>query len=113
MRRLLVFALALVGACSAEPLGPLPLRITIEASRTTAAPGDVIDFQVNAQGGQLVGISTTYGDGIEDQFGTSGARTARVTFRHAFSAPGPYVVQATVTDASAGPMNASVSVRVE
>jgi hypothetical protein len=113
MRRLLALALAVLGGCSAEMLAPLPLRITIEASRITAAPGDVISFQVDAQGGQLVGITTTYDDGIEEQFGTSGARTARVTFRHAFAAPGTYLVKATVTDAVAGPKDASVSVRVE
>ena len=113
MRRLLCFALALLGACSGETLAPLPLQIGIEASRMTAAPGDSISFQVTAQGGQLVGIVTAYGDGTEDQFGTGGARTARVTFRHAFTSPGTYEVRATVTDAVAGPKDASVSLRVD
>ena len=113
MRRLLCFAFAVLAACSAETLAPLPLGIGIEASRITAAPGDSISFLVTAQGGQLVGITTSYGDGTEHQFGTGGARTARVTFRHAFSAPGTYQVQATVTDAVAGLKDASVSVRVD
>lgn len=112
MRRLLFFALAILGACSTESLAPLPLGIVIEASRITAAPGDSISFQVTARGGQLIGIITAYGDGTEDRFGTGGARTARVTFQHAFSAPGTYQVQATVTDALAGQKDASVEVRV-
>ena len=110
---MLCFALVLLGGCSADALAPLPLRITISASRLTAAPGDVISFEVVAQGGQLVGITTTYGDGTEEQFGTGGARTARVTFHHAFSAPGTYQVQATVTDALAGTEDASIAVRVD
>ena len=112
MRRLLFLALVILGACSGESLAPLPLDIVIEASRITAAPGDSISFQVTAQGGQLIGIITTYGDGTEDQFGTGGARTARVTFRHAFSAPGTFEVQATVTDGRAGEKAASVEIRV-
>jgi hypothetical protein len=107
-----VVALALLGACSSESLAPLPLDIAVEASRITAAPGDSISFQVSARGGQLIGIITTYGDGISDQVVTHGARTARVTFRHAFSAPGTYQVQATVTDAEAGLKDASVEIRV-
>lgn len=113
MRRLLCFAFMILGACSAETLAPLPLGIGIEASRITAAPGESISFAVTAQGGQLIGIATAYGDGTEDQFGTGGARTARVTFRHAFSAPGTYQVRATVTDALAGEKQASVEVRVD
>jgi hypothetical protein len=112
MRRLLCLAFGVLGACSAETLAPRPLGIEIEASRITAAPGDSISFQVTAQGGQLVGIATSYGDGTEDQIGTSGARTARVTFRHAFALPGTYEVRATVTDALAGPKDASVSISV-
>ena len=112
MRYLLFFALAILGACSGESLAPLPLDITLEASRVTAAPGDSISFQVSAQGGQLLGISATYGDGTEAHVATSSARTARVTFRHAYSAPGTYQVQATVTDAVAGQKAASVEIRV-
>ncbi len=113
MLRLAYLALILLGGCSAEVLGPLPLQITIEASRATAAPGVPISFEVAARGGQLVGITTSYGDGTEDHHGTSGARTARVTFHHAFSAPGTYQVQATVIDALAGPKDATISVRVD
>jgi len=113
MRRLLCFVFGILGACSAEPLAPLPLGIGIVASRITAVPGESISFEVTAQGGQLVGITTAYGDGTEDQFGTGGARTARVTFRHAFSAPGTYQVRATVTDAVSGEKEASVEVRVD
>jgi len=47
-----------------------------------------------------------------DQYGTSGARTAQVTFHHAFGAAGTYVVTVTVTDGLAGEKKASVTVRV-
>ncbi len=112
MPRLIFFAFAILGACSGESLAPLPLDIEVEASRITASRGDSINFLVTAQGGQLIGIITAYGDGTEDQFATGGARTARVTFRHAFSAAGTYQVQATVTDAVLGQKDASIAVRV-
>ena len=113
MRSLLpILALAVLGACSSESLAPLPLKVVIEANRITAAPGDSITFEVTAQGGHVIGIVATYGDGTSDQVATFGARTARVTFRHAFSAPGMYQVQATVTDAAAGMKDASVEIRV-
>lgn len=113
MRRLLCFAFGILAACSAETLAPLPLAISIDASRTTAAPGDSVSFEVIAQGGQLIGITVTYGDGTEDQFATGGARTARVTFRHAFPAAGTYQVRATVTDAVAGEKDAAMEIRVD
>ena len=111
-RCLIFFAVATFGACSTESLAPLRLNIEIEASRITAARGDSISFLVTAEGGQLLGLITTYGDGTEDQFVTGGARTARVTFRHAFSAAGTYQVHATVTDAVAGQEDASIAVRI-
>lgn len=113
MRRLLCFAVLFLAACSAETLAPLPLAVSITASQTAAAPGDSISFEVIAQGGRLIGITTAYGDGTADQFATGGARTARVTFRHAFMAPGTYEVRATVTDAVAGPKEATIGIRVE
>lgn len=112
-RALLVsFFLAGVVACRASSLAPLPLLVTIEASRTTAAPGDTINFLVSAQGGSLIGLETVYGDGTGDLYGTSGARTGRVTFRHAFSARGTFTVRVTATDATAGQATATVDVRV-
>ena len=112
VRCALLFLLVVLGACSNESLAPLPLDVTVAASRTTAAPGDSITFEVTARGGQVIGIVTTYGDGSSDQVATFSARTARVTFRHAFSAPGTYEVHATVTDAVAGEKTASVEIRV-
>jgi hypothetical protein len=47
-----------------------------------------------------------------DQYGTSGARTAQITFHHAFAVTGTYVVTVTVTDGLAGQKKATVSVRV-
>jgi hypothetical protein len=93
-------------------LEPNPLDIGIEASPTTAVVGDTVTFVASAQGGVLVGVEIDYGDSSVDQFGTSGARTARVTFRHAYTQSGTYTVKAVVTDAAAGQKQATIEVRV-
>ena len=113
--RMLVGALVLFGgaACGDGGLEPLPLNITIEVSPATAATGELLSFVVNAQGGTLVGVAVDYGDGIIDQFPVHSARTARVTFQHAYSATGTYQVEATVLDAVAGSKDAAIEVRVQ
>jgi hypothetical protein len=112
-RTLLCALLALgVAVCSGSTLEPLPLDVSIQASRATAAPGDTIAFVVDAQGGQLLGVELSYGDDSTDQFGTGGARTARVTFKHAYLLRGTYLVRAVVTDALAGQKEATAEVRV-
>lgn len=105
--------LAFFAACGDLTLDPLPFEVDIEATPTSAAPGDTIVFQVIAQGGNLIGILTDYGDGSVDQFATEGARTATVRFRHAYLASGVFEVNATVTDARAGEKSASVAVTVQ
>ncbi len=115
MSRTALSCLAIViglAACSPSTLEPLPLDIGVEANRTTAAVGDSITFVVTAQGGVLVGVEIDYGDSITDQFGTSGARTARVTFRHAYQQRGTFTVRAVITDAAAGQKEATTAVRV-
>ena len=112
-RLLLIAGLALAAACQASSLEALPLQISVTASRTTAAPGDTIVFIATIQGGSLLGLDADYGDSTTEQFGTAGARTGKVTFRHAYSARGTFTTKITVTDASAGQKNASVQVRVE
>jgi plastocyanin len=101
-----------LAACTPATLEPNPLDVGVEASRTTAAIGDTLTFVVSAQGGALVGVEIDYGDSVTDQFGTSGARTAKVTFKHAYSQPGTYTVMAVVTDATAGQKQATIEVRV-
>lgn len=115
IRLALLRSLLLTGlvACGDASLDPLPLQISIQASRTTAAPGAPISFVVTAQGGDLLGVAIDYGDNTTDQYGAGGARTARVTFSHAFSAAGVYQVRATVTDAVAGSRDAGVEIRVQ
>lgn len=115
MWRALLGFVVLIGfaACDDATLDPLPLAIGIEASRTTAGPGDTITFLVSAQGGSLVGVAMAFGDSSGDQFATGGARTAHVTFRHAYSAVGLHEASATVTDAVAGDKSASVEIRVQ
>lgn len=115
MRQLFLaaFAMCALVACGESTLEPLPLEIKIETSRTTAAPGDTINFVVIAQGGVLLGIDVDYADGSGDQYGTAGARTARVSFRHAYTARGAYQVNAMVTDGIAGQKKATIDIRIE
>jgi plastocyanin len=102
-----------LAACGDASLNPLPLQISIQASRVTAAPGDLVSFVVTAQGGVLLGVEVDYGDNVTDRYGASGARTAKVTFSHAFSFAGVYQVTATVTDGIAGSRDAGVEIRIQ
>ena len=99
-------------ACGESTLAPLPLDITVSASRTTAAPGDTIVFVATIQGGSLLGLNAEYGDNLTDVYGTSGARTGKVTFRHAYAARGTYTTKITLTDATLGTKSASVDIHV-
>jgi hypothetical protein len=111
----LLGALAVLGvasACVSTALEALPLTVSVEASRTTAAAQDTINVVIKASGGQLIGIDADYGDGTIDTYNTAGARTASVTFKHVFAARGTYVVTATVIDVSAGSKKATVEIRV-
>ena len=114
MRLALVGLVILVGAasCVSTQLEALPLTVTVEASRTTAAPKDSILFVIRAGGGSLLGLTADYGDGTSDSFGTGGARTASVTFKHSYLTTGTYTVTATATDVAAGQKTATVQVRV-
>lgn len=109
--RALLLAILLT-SCTAETLAPLPLEITIRASPIQAAPGDSIRFEIDAQGGSLVGIIIDYGDEGIQLFPASGARTARAVYRHAYARTGVYGVAATVTDAVAGDKTATVIVNI-
>jgi len=111
-RLLLIAGFALAAACQST-LDALPLEISVTASRATAAPGDTIVFVATIQGGSLLGLDADYGDNTTEQYGTAGARTGKVSFRHAYLARGTFTTKITVTDASAGQKNASVQVRVE
>jgi hypothetical protein len=115
MRQMLLRSLLLIGiaGCGDASLDPLPLQISIQASPLTAAPGVPVTFVVTAQGGTLLGVEVDYGDDATDQRGASGARTARITFSHAFSAAGVYQVRATVTDAVAGSRDAGVEIHIQ
>jgi hypothetical protein len=114
MRWILVAALACAAcaACAQEPLEPLPLEITLQLQPATAAVGDSIRVEVNAQGGNLFGVNVDYGDGASQPLAASGARTARAIYRHAYARSGVYVVTATVTDALQGEKSATASVQI-
>jgi hypothetical protein len=111
-RPALVVAIAVVLVTCIAPVETLPLDVGIETNKPTAASGDTINFLVSAQGNNLIGIETDFADGTSDSFATGGARTAHVTFRHAYAVPGTYDVRATVTDATAGQKAANVQVQV-
>jgi hypothetical protein len=117
MRKLLLSCLLAglaMGAACLDPIEPLELQVAVEANRATAATGDTITFAVDAQGGGLVGVRIEYGDTAGDLFVTSGARTAHITFRHAYSATGTFTVTATVTDSNPeAEKSATMVVRVQ
>jgi len=100
-------------ACGDNHLDPLPFQVSVGANSTSPALGDTVRFTVTAQGGDLVGVETDYGDGSGDAFNTGGARTARVLFRHVYSARGTFTMRATVTDALAGLKEATIDIHVQ
>ena len=114
MRRACLLALSaamLAWACGGST-EPLPLQVSMTASPESPTAGQQISFVVSAQGGALIGIIMEYGDEIVEQFPTAGARTARVTFTHAYTQAGTYLAVATLTDAGAGTAADTVSIVV-
>ena len=101
-----------VVSCGTKGLEPLPLDISVTANKTTVGTGEAVSFVATAQGGGLVAIAMNYGDTNAEQFSAGGARTARITFSHAFAAVGTYQVRATVTDVEAGEKSATVDIVV-
>ena len=114
MRRTLFLLGLLLGAsaCHTPSIEPLPFQLQLNVSRTATAPGDTVVVVVDAQGPLLIGVSVDYGDANSDQFNVGGARTAHVTFHHAYTSAGTFSLKATVTDASAGEKSASVDMSV-
>jgi hypothetical protein len=110
-RALFAFITIMVAAC-AETLEPLPLNVTVVPNKSITTRGDSITFLVTAQGGSLVGVQIDYADATGDQFATSGARTASITFHHAYATAGTYAVTVTVTDGSAGEKKATTEIHV-
>ena len=111
-RALYVAAAVAVTACLDSTLDPLPLDIGLQANRLTATTGDTINFLVTAQGGSLIGVEMDFADGNTDSYVAFGARTAHITFKHVYLSTGTFLVDAKVTDASAGSKNASIQVTV-
>lgn len=108
-----ILAIASAGtACQSSAIEPLPLTVHVDLSRTTASPGDTVLAITTAQGGTLLGITIDFGDGSGESFGTAGARTAKVTFKHAYKTSGTYTVNVTATDGVAGDKSAAVQLRV-
>lgn len=113
MRRALFTLITIIaGAACESSLDPLPLNVTVVPNKSITTRGDSITFLVTAQGGSLVGLRIDYADATGDQFATSGARTASITFHHAYTAAGTYVVTAIVTDDTAGQKTATTEIHV-
>ena len=111
-RILLALLVAFTASCHHSTLDTAPLDITLTATPTTVARGDTVTFVANAQGGFLIGIEIDFADGSTDQYGTSGAASAHVTFKHAYNSAGTFDVSATATDGSAGQRDANVQIIV-
>ena len=78
----------------------------------TLPRGDTVSFEVNATGNNLVGVIIDFGDDSTAQYATGGASSARVTFKHAYSAAGSFTVRASVTDAVSGVKEATALIVV-
>ena len=109
---ILLASLVLAWGCSESTVTPLPLEISVAASRTTVAPGDTVVFVATVQGGSLLGLGADFGDNMTDQYGTAGAQTGKVSFHHAYTTHGTFTAKITVTDAVAGQKAASIDVHV-
>ena len=109
---ILLASLVLAWGCSESTVTPLPLEISVAASRTTVAPGDTVVFVATVQGGSLLGLDADFGDNTTDQYGTAGAQTGKVSFHHAYTTRGTFTAKITVTDAVAGQKAASIDVHV-
>jgi hypothetical protein len=113
MRALWIVALTIMlSACSPATLDVIPLQISVQASSASAAIGDTVTFVATVQGNSLLGVDADFGDGATDRFGTSGARSGKVTFRHPFLARGTYTVRITVTDGDASTKATSVAIQI-
>jgi len=96
---LFVFAVGLVSCLSTSE--PLPFAMSMQVSKTTAAPGDTILILVNSQGSNIINMVVTYDDGDTTQFAVGGARSAQGIFPHAFATAGTFRIRAKVTNAIA------------
>jgi hypothetical protein len=105
-----VVASVIACGCSSSTEPPRALNVSVAASAPSAQAGDTLSFVVEATGSNLVGVTIDYGDDESAQYATGGATSAHVTFKHAFSSAGEFVVQAVVTDALSGEKGASVAV---
>ena len=110
---MIVMALGIVAiGCRQTTEPPVALSVSLQANTTAVARGDTASFEVNAAGNNLIGVILDYGDDSTDQYATGGALTARVTFKHVYSAAGSFTVRASVTDAIAGVKEATVVIVV-
>jgi hypothetical protein len=109
----IVLTSAAIGSCvGGGNLAPLPLDITVAASKLTASVGDTIAFTASAQGSSLFGVIVDFGDSQTAAYDGHGARTIKIVFGHAFDAKGTYLVRVTASDVSQGSKDASLQIAV-
>ncbi len=90
-----------------------PVSVTIDPDRTQAAVGDSAQFQVNAVGTALVGITVDYGDGATDTtYINYPAQKAGGKFAHAWSDSGDFLVRAIAYESTGQTDTASVQFSV-
>jgi hypothetical protein len=109
---MLVAALATLVGCESAPVQPLALDVHVDLDRAAANRGDTVHAVATAQGETLLGLTIDFGDGATDVYNTGGARTAKVTFKHAYTASGAYTVTVVATDGVAGNKTAATQLRV-
>ena len=101
-----------ISSCRQSTEPPVQVTVSLQANPTVVPRGDTVTFTVIAAGNNLFGAVIDYGDETGDQYGTGGALSARITFKHAYSSAGTYTVTATVTDAIAGEREATIAIVV-
>ena len=100
MRRalfLIVFATGLASCLQATD--PPPFQVSMQITRTSAAPGDTIVVLVDSQGPNIINMLVAFDDGDTTAFNVGGARQAQGVFPHAFTTIGNYRIRAKVTNA--------------
>lgn len=107
-----VCAAVLLSACASDSIEPLPLSISVTATPATAAVGDSVTFVASSQGTSLVAVTADFGDGATDGFQIPFGRTARNTFKHAYSTAGSYTATFTIVQADSATKSATASVQI-
>jgi len=94
---LLTLALAACSELVEDPV-PLPLGITLSADVSSTTVGERVGVVIRAQGSGLQTLTVDFGDGVREAIGLENAVLVEWSRRHAYSAPGSYLVTATAIE---------------